>query len=414
MGYGIFRVEKLKTMGNLQGSMKHALREQLTLNADPKRLKDNVLLTPDTPTVQAVMDKYESMKPEKIRNDQVRAIEVLITASPEAIEGMTAEQRKDYFDRSLKFANNEFGESNLLHAQIHYDEKTAHLTAFYIPLVEKEGKKGSKITLNAKELLGGRKEYSDRQTRFYELVSKDFGLLRGEVDSKATHKPMKDFYREGNKAADLLKKIAELNEKTHRLESNNQELNNKMPFIELLRKGQYDMQDLILQALNKISLIDFEEKNEFDFNRVEEFLQNEFDQYNPDSVSPLDTAKKLVEFAELTLTEWNKNKYRKSLELKQNLDPKFIKEMYDEECKKLFEKHKSVIETQLNSSLDARTNNYRIRLENFNRATERMNEILKYTNGRFPSDLIELHQRSKNKLEEDKHLAKLSGMSMRM
>ena len=130
MGYGIFRVEKLKTMGNLQGSMKHALREQLTLNADPKRLKDNVLLTPDTPTVQAVMDKYESMKPEKIRNDQVRAIEVLITASPEAIEGMTAEQRKDYFDRSLKFANNEFGESNLLHAQIHYDEKTAHLTAF--------------------------------------------------------------------------------------------------------------------------------------------------------------------------------------------------------------------------------------------------------------------------------------------
>lgn len=208
-GYGIFRCEKLKTMGNLLGSLKHAFREQLTLNANPIKLHDNVLLTPDTPNSSAVMAKYHRLKPEKIRNDQVRAIEVLVTASPQAMEYMTKDEQIEYLKKSLDFANNEFGESNLLHAQIHYDETTPHLTAFYIPRIVKDTKKGSRITLNAKELLGGRKEYSDRQSRFYELVSRDYGLLRGEVGSKATHKKISDYYRDVNKHSENFSKSVE-------------------------------------------------------------------------------------------------------------------------------------------------------------------------------------------------------------
>lgn len=221
-GYGIFRVAKLKTMGNLQGSLKHAFREQITLNADPSRTAHNELLTPDTPDTASVMAKYEALKPEKIRNDQVRALEVLITASPEDMQAMTPEQKREFFERSLKFANDEFGEGNLLHAQIHNDETTAHLTAFYIPLVEKQGKKGSKITLNAKELLGGRAEYSQRQNRFYERVSHDFGLERGEVGSKAHHKKISDYYRDVHKYGDDLKDAVEymesLERQIHKLE----------------------------------------------------------------------------------------------------------------------------------------------------------------------------------------------------
>lgn len=199
MNYGIFRIAKLKKVANLVGSLMHAFREQETFNADPDKLKDNVLFTPDAKDVESTIAKYNKLKPTtgKIRADVVSAIEVLVTASPERMQEMTKEQREDYLKKSLDFCNKEFGEGNLLHAQIHNDETTAHLTAFYIPVIEKPNKKGViNRRLNASSLLGGRKEFSDRQTRFYEQVSKNYGLERGEIGSKATHKRVQDWYKE--------------------------------------------------------------------------------------------------------------------------------------------------------------------------------------------------------------------------
>ena len=70
--YGIFRVEKLKKLSNLRGSLMHAFREQETPNADPTRLNENTLLTPDTFDVSSTLDKYERLKPTgKIRSDVV-------------------------------------------------------------------------------------------------------------------------------------------------------------------------------------------------------------------------------------------------------------------------------------------------------------------------------------------------------
>lgn len=199
MNYGIFRIAKLKKVANLVGSLMHAFREQETFNADPDKLKDNVLFTPDAKDVESTIAKYNKLKPTtgKIRADVVSAIEVLVTASPERMQEMTKEQREDYLKKSLDFCNKEFGEGNLLHAQIHNDETTAHLTAFYIPVIEKPNKKGViNRRLNASSLLGGRKEFSDRQTRFYEQVSKNYGLERGEIGSKATHKRVQEWYKE--------------------------------------------------------------------------------------------------------------------------------------------------------------------------------------------------------------------------
>lgn len=178
----------------------HARREQYTPNADPSRIQDNILLT-NTPTVESVLQCYETKKPEKIRNDQVRAIEVLVTASPEAMAEMSEEQRLNYLKDALNFANAEFGgENNLLHAEIHNDETTAHLTAFYIPLVTKKNSRSGKekTGLNAKELMGNKQDYSERQTRFHNQVSSKYGLERGEIGSKAEHTTIRDWYRQAN------------------------------------------------------------------------------------------------------------------------------------------------------------------------------------------------------------------------
>lgn len=198
--YGIFRVEKLKKVANLKGSLMHAFREQETPNADPEKRATNILLTPDTYNVETTLEKYNKLKPTgKIRSDVVHAIEVLVTASPEKIKDMSDEERSKYFNEALAFCNKEFGDKNLLHAQIHNDETTAHLTAFYIPVIEKTNKKGVSVRkLNASSLLGGKKDYSKRQTDFYEQVSKKYGLERGEIGSKATHKKVLDWYSELN------------------------------------------------------------------------------------------------------------------------------------------------------------------------------------------------------------------------
>lgn len=217
--YGIFRVERLKKLSNLRGSLMHSFREQETPNADPTRLNENTLLTPDTFDVSSTLDKYERLKPTgKIRSDVVHALEVLVTASPEKIKGMSNEERNRFFNESLAFCNAKFGEGNLLHAQIHNDETTAHLTAFYIPVIEKKNKKGEIVRkLNASEILGGKKEYSARQTDFYEQVSKKYGLERGEVGSKATHKKVQEWYKELNAESirlDMPKIIEQLERKS--------------------------------------------------------------------------------------------------------------------------------------------------------------------------------------------------------
>lgn len=199
--YGILRVEKLKKLTNLKGSLMHAFREQDTPNADPARKGQNILLTPDANNVESTMAKYEQLKPKegKIRSDVVHALEVLVTASPEKIRAMNTEERNAYFNDALRFCNAKFGEGNLLHAQIHNDETTAHLTAFYIPVIEKRKKNGEvSRRLNASSYLGGKKEFSARQSEFYEQVSKKYGMERGEIGSKATHKKVLDWYKELN------------------------------------------------------------------------------------------------------------------------------------------------------------------------------------------------------------------------
>lgn len=213
-------------MGNLKGSLMHARREQYTPNADPSQKENNILLT-DTPTVQSVLELYQQKKPEKIRNDQVRAIEVLVTASPEAMAAMTEEQRVNYLKEALKFANQEMGgEENLLHAEIHNDETTAHLTAFYIPLVTTRNVRSGKAKtgLNAKVLMGDKMKFSERQTKFHQEVACKYGLERGEIGSKAQHTTIRDFYRQANQIQSVndvdLKKLKQEVKNTIKIERN--------------------------------------------------------------------------------------------------------------------------------------------------------------------------------------------------
>ena len=81
MAYAILRTAKLKSFGEIGGSLSHTFRTRETPNADPARLQDNEHTGPADP--QAIQQAIKDRLPEKYRSDAVLCIEYIVTASPD-------------------------------------------------------------------------------------------------------------------------------------------------------------------------------------------------------------------------------------------------------------------------------------------------------------------------------------------
>jgi len=185
MAFAILRTSKLKTWGEIGGSLSHTYRTRHTPNADPDRLVEN---SHSHQSTQAVKDDIANRLPEKRRSDAVLCVEHLITASPEW-DGWRTDREEDFFKRSKAWLESTYGKDNLIGVSIHRDETTPHLIAYVVPLDESTGR------LNCKKWLGGRKKLSAMQTSFANKVE-NLGLERGLEGSKAEHTTIKEFYAE--------------------------------------------------------------------------------------------------------------------------------------------------------------------------------------------------------------------------
>jgi len=191
MNYAILRTAKLKTIGNIGGSLAHSYRTIETPNTDPNLTSKNhhTVATPEA-VKQAIKDRL----PEKRRSDAVLCIEYLITASPEW-EGWETSKEAEFFKRSSQWLINQHGEENIAGMSIHRDISTPHLVAYVVP-IDQKGK------LNCKNFLGGRAKLNKMQTDFANAVA-DLGLARGKEGSKAKHTNIKAYYHDINHARDL-------------------------------------------------------------------------------------------------------------------------------------------------------------------------------------------------------------------
>lgn len=185
MAYAILRTAKLKSFGEIGGSLSHNYRTRPTPNADSTRTPDN---HHSVSKRDLVMDGIKQRLPEKTRSNAVLCVEYLITASPEWSGWQDQKQEADFFKRSLEWLEHKHGKENVIATSIHRDETTPHLVAYVVP-IDQKGK------LNAREFLGGRAKLSKMQTDFHSKV-KDLGLERGLEGSKAEHKTVKEFYAE--------------------------------------------------------------------------------------------------------------------------------------------------------------------------------------------------------------------------
>ena len=191
MNYAILRTAKLKTMGNIGGSLAHSYRTIETPNADPNLTPKNhhTVATPEA-VKQAIKDRL----PEKRRSDAVLCIEYLITASPEW-EGWGSSLEDEFFKRSAQWLMDKHGAENIAGMSIHRDISTPQLVAYVVP-IDQRGK------LNCKNFLGGRAKLNKMQTDFANTVA-DLGLTRGKEGSKAKHTSIKEYYHDINHARDF-------------------------------------------------------------------------------------------------------------------------------------------------------------------------------------------------------------------
>ena len=212
----VLRAGKINANAQLGGANAHCTRKMNVPNADPTLLEYNQRPVGTDNLVRDVQARLDSAGITKVRKNGVRAIEHIISASPEFFnkyykpgEGLKYNKRltDEFFKVAQKWVKDTYGDENLVNFTIHMDEKTPHAHAFVVPITP-EGR------LSARHFTGGSdgwKKLKEQQTTFSKAVE-HLGLRRGKEDSKATHQTIKEFYSKVEKADEILSKPLNLDE----------------------------------------------------------------------------------------------------------------------------------------------------------------------------------------------------------
>jgi len=177
MSYGIIRVAKAGG-GAVKGLQIHDNREKDSSKTNPdidfKKSHENIDLVRSDNWDQSISNRLDQLENVKtIRKDAVLLCDVIVTSDNDFFAKLTPEREKAFFNDALKFVGDKFGKENIISAVIHKDETTPHLHIKFVPIT-KDGR------LCAKDVLGGKKEFYGLQDDFFAVVSKRWGLERGE------------------------------------------------------------------------------------------------------------------------------------------------------------------------------------------------------------------------------------------
>jgi hypothetical protein len=193
MPQAIIRVAKIKTAGAARGKTAHNYRLMETPNADPDRTKalNQEYVNTDRADYWTLAEqRITEVVTRKVRDDQVRAMEVVLTASPDWFkrgpDGQAEDMRESqWVTDNLHFLKEKFGEKNVVSFTLHQDEKTPHVHAVVIPITAKN-------RLSADTLFNPT-TLSQLQTD-YAAAMAEHGLERGVEGSRRQHQDMKQVY----------------------------------------------------------------------------------------------------------------------------------------------------------------------------------------------------------------------------
>ena len=202
--YVILRHTKLKSYGEIGGSLDHTYRLIDTPNADSSRLNLNEHdFNKKNDVVQSIKNRINQRVKERPGN--VLCVEYMISASPTWDGWGDKDKETEFFNLQKERLIKKWGENNVISTHIHRDETTPHLIAYIVPFDEE------KQVLNCKKWLGDRKLLREEQTDAAEIV-KHLGLTRGLKNSKAEHRTIKQHY-------EIVNQVNEINEFTPSLDN---------------------------------------------------------------------------------------------------------------------------------------------------------------------------------------------------
>jgi len=186
--YGILRMTKVSNTGAIAHLGQHHLRTagytaKSNPDIDPNRTALNYRLDDcagrtlseriDARIAAGLTAKNQDGTTKKIRADAVKMVDIICATSGEFMAGLTADRQREYFKECLEWVKGHFGADNIVSAVVHMDETTPHLHICAVPIT-------AKGRLSAKEFMGSRKQLRYIQDRYWEGVSKNWGLERGE------------------------------------------------------------------------------------------------------------------------------------------------------------------------------------------------------------------------------------------
>jgi len=207
MPYAVLRVAKIKTQAHALAATSHNYRQRPVPNADLDEARPNreYVNHEQKDYWSLAQARIEEAGVKRIRSDSVRAMEVILTGSPEAFvrdkEGRAADYSKSKWAQdNLHFLQKQFGKENVVSFTLHQDEKTPHIHAVVVPITEKK-------TLSADQLFNPQ-SLRRLQTEYAEAM-REHGMSRGVEFSQAQHQPMRRLY---GQEAQVSRKVAELSQ----------------------------------------------------------------------------------------------------------------------------------------------------------------------------------------------------------
>ncbi|GHU54681.1 mobilization protein BmpH [Bacteroidia bacterium] len=227
MGYAVLHLDKAS--GNDAAMSAHIERTIEPKNADKNRsyLNRELLTFPNEVKnrTEAIRHRIENAGiKRKISHNQVRAIRIMLSGSPEEMKRIEEIGRLDDWCRdNVDWLRKTFGTENLVSAVLHLDEKTPHIHATVVPIVQGERRKAKTEKDNDKKKYKKKPANSTRlcaddvmardklkayQDSYAEAMNK-YGLQRGIEGSEARHVSTQQFYRDLHLQNETLKEDIE-------------------------------------------------------------------------------------------------------------------------------------------------------------------------------------------------------------
>lgn len=197
--YAIIRVAKFK-VSDVQGIQKHNQRQgtsksNVDIDYERSHLNTDLLNDRKLQYEREIKSEISERVERKPRANSVVLSEFLVTASPDYMKALSPQEQERYFEKSLEFIQERYGEENTLYAVVHRDEANPHMHVGVIPITE-DGRLSAKDIFKRTELQALQKEFPA------ELQRQGFEVERGLEGSKEKHlhpneyKAKKDLERE--------------------------------------------------------------------------------------------------------------------------------------------------------------------------------------------------------------------------